>query len=151
MSDFSNQDNEIIEKLAKGLEQTDPVPSHVTEFAHALFTWRNLDADLAELSYDSIDEQTPTGVRSTSTARMISFEVGQWTVDLEHNPTTGLLIGSVAPESDFTVELHIGGARFVSESDELGRFEFEGVEQGPASFVIRLADGRTLKTSWVVL
>lgn len=151
MTDFKNQDNEIIEKLRLGLEQSDPMPTTVTEFAGALFTWRDIDAELAELSFDSIDEDTPAGVRSTATARMISFEVGQWTIDVEYTPATGTLMGSVSPDSSFTVELHSRGARFAVESDDMGRFEFEGIEPGPASLVFRFTDGRWVKTTWIVL
>lgn len=147
----SNRENEIFEILRRGLHQVDPVPSTVSEFADALFTWRDIDADLAELTFDSVDESTPVGVRSTSTARMISFEVGQWTIDLEYNPATGLLMGSVSPESPLTVELHSRGAHFAVDVDDSGHFEFEGVETGPASLVFRLDGGEMIKTSWIVL
>jgi hypothetical protein len=147
----STRDNEILEILRKGMEESDPVPSTVSEFAHALFTWRDIDAELAELTFDSVDEDTPAGVRSTSTARMISFEVGKWTIDLEYNPATGNLMGSVSPQSPLTVELHSRGARFEMELDDMGRFEFEDVEGGPASLVFRSSDGEMVKTSWIVL
>lgn len=151
MSDFMSQEDEIIERLRRGLQQSDPVPSTVSEFASALFTWRDIDAELAELSFDSIDEETPSGVRSTTAARMISFEVGKWTIDVEYSPTTGLLMGSVSPESAFAVELHSRGALFTVESDDLGRFEFDGIDPGPASLVFRFSDGGTVKTNWIVL
>lgn len=151
MSDFMDQEDQIIATLRKGLQQSDPVPSMVSEFAGALFTWRNIDAELAELSFDSIDEETPSGVRSTTAARMISFEVGRWTIDVEYSPVTGLLMGSVSPEASFTVELHSRGDLFAVESDDLGRFELDGIEPGPASLVLRFADGAMVKTSWIVL
>lgn len=145
------RENEILEILRDGLRQTDPVPSTVSEFAAALFTWRDIDAELAELIFDSVDEETPAGVRSTSTARMISFEVGKWAIDLEYNPAVRALMGSVLPVAPFSVELHSRGARFEVELDELGRFEFADVESGPASLVFRSADGEVVKTSWIVL
>lgn len=147
----SARDNEILDILRKGMRQSDPVPSTVTEFAAALFTWRDIDAELAELTFDSVDEEAPTGVRSTSTARMLSFEIGKWTIDLEYNPAAAVLMGSVSPASPFSVELHSRGARFAMELDEMGRFEFDDVEGGPASLVFRAADGEMIKTSWIVL
>ncbi len=150
MSQNAGNEQQIIAKLRKGLEQSDPVPGLVSEFASALFTWRNVDAELAELSFDSIDENTPSGVRSTTTARMVSFQAGQWLVDVEHDPTTGILMGVVSPDSDFTVELHSRGAHFLVASDE-GRFEFEDVEAGPISLVFRFSDGQTVKTNWIFL
>lgn len=147
----SGRDNEILDILRKGLWQSDPVPSTVSEFAAALFTWRDIEAELAELTFDSVDEETPAGVRSTSTARMLSFEIGKWTIDLEYNLARGGLMGSVSPVSPFFVELHSGGARFEVELDDIGRFEFDDVKPGPASLVFRSADGEVVKTSWIVL
>lgn len=147
----SARDNEILDILRKGMWQSDPVPSTVSEFAAALFTWRDIDAELAELTFDSVDEEAPAGVRSTSTARMLSFEVGRWTIDLEYNRAVAVLMGSVSPASPLSVELHSRGARFAMELDEMGRFEFDDVEGGPASLVFRAVDGVMIKTSWIVL
>ena len=147
----SSRDDEMLDNLRKGLQQSDPVPSTVSEFAAALFIWRDIDAELAELTFDSVDEETPAGVRSTSTARMISFEVGKWTIDLEYNPATAVLMGSVSPVSLFSVELHSRGALFEMDLDDMGRFEFDDVEGGPASLVFRSADGEMVKTGWIVL
>jgi hypothetical protein len=147
----SDRESEVLDILRKGLRQSDPVPATVSEFAAALFTWRDIDAELAELTFDSVDETTPAGVRSTSTARMISFEVGKWTIDIEYNPVTGVLMGSVSPASPFSVALHSRWARFEMELDDMGRFEFDDVEGGPASLVFRSSDGEVVKTSWIVL
>lgn len=152
MSDFmSRPENEIIEILGKGLRQSEPPPSTISEFAKALFTWRNLDAELAALTYDSVDEDLPAGVRSTATARMVSFGVEGWTIDLEYDPATMRMIGRVSPDSLFSVDLHAGGARTTSESDPSGRFEFGDVAAGPVSLVFRFEDGSIVKTSWIVL
>ena len=147
----ATRDNEILDILRKGLQQSDPVPSTISDFAAALFTWRDIDAELAVLTFDSVDEEAPAGVRSTSIARILSFEIGKWTIDLEYNPGTGILMGSVSPVSPFTVELNSRGAHFEMELDDMGRFEFDDVEGGPASLVFRSTDGEVVKTNWIVL
>lgn len=153
MSEFSTsrEERELLGRLRAGLDDTDPVPSDVTEFARAAFTWRSIDAELAELDFDSVDEDMPTGVRSSATARMVSFQAGQWMLDVEYDDTTGRLMGHISPESTYTLELHTAGALFSTESDERGRFEAEGIERGPVSLVLRFPDGQTIKTQWVVL
>jgi hypothetical protein len=145
------EDARILARLREGLAQSEPVPSDVTEFARAAFGWRNIDAELAELDFDSIDEEIPSGVRSTGTARMISFQAGQWMLDIEFDEGSGRLIGQISPESTFTVELHTSGALFTVESDELGRFSAEGIAPGPLSLVLRFPDRSVIKTQWVVL
>ena len=153
MNDFSTsrEDDQLLAQLQAGLSQSDSVPSDVTEFAIAAFSWRNIDAELAELDFDSIEEDLPAGVRSSTTARMISFQVGKWMLDVEFDETSGRLMGHISPEAQYTVELHTAGALFAVESDEVGRFSADGIVRGPLSMVLRFADGEVIKTQWVVL
>lgn len=153
MSEFtaSNEDQDLLQKLREGLEASDAVPSDVTAFAKASFEWRNIDAELAQLEFDSVDEDLPAGVRSSATARMISFQAGQWMLDLEYDETTQTLMGHISPTVSYHVELHLPGARFSVESDEHGRFQASEVTPGPVSLVLRMDDGQVVKTQWIVL
>jgi len=148
---ISSEDQEVLAKLREGLRSSDPTPSDIAEFAKAAFEWRGIDAELAELDFDSVEGDQLQGVRSTATSRMISFQAGQWMLDVEYDEATGRLMGHISPQSSFTVELHTSGALFSVESDELGRFEAESVSPGPLSMVLRLGDGSVIKTQWVVL
>ena len=152
MSEFDKtREDELIAGLRRGLEAGDPVPSDVTAFAKAAFTWRDIDAELAELEFDSADEDVPTGVRSSATARMISFQVGQWMLDVEYDEANGRLMGAISPEATYSIELHTTGALFTTESDDAGRFEAEGIVSGPLGMVLRFTEGPVVKTQWVVL
>lgn len=147
----SREDDGLLARLREGLTESDPVPSDVTSFAKAAFTWRSIDAELAELEYDSIDEELPAGVRSSTTARMVSFQAGQWMLDVEYDEATGRLLGHISPQTTHTVEIHSAGALFTVDSDELGRFEADGVTPGPVSMILRFTDGTVIKTQWVIL
>ncbi|MFZ0013315.1 MAG: hypothetical protein WAL25_04285 [Acidimicrobiia bacterium] len=153
MSEFNptSGDDRILASLRQGLQESDPVPADVAAFAKAAFTWRDIDAELAELDFDSAEEGQPSGVRSSATARMISFQVGKWMLDVEFDQDSGRLIGHITPESQFTVELHTVGALFSVESDDVGRFAAEGISPGPVSMVLHFAGGEVIKTQWVVL
>ncbi|HET8738789.1 MAG TPA: hypothetical protein VFO17_03545 [Acidimicrobiia bacterium] len=151
MSEFNMQDEKVLEALGRGLEQSDPVPEDVIEFAKASYTWRDIDAELAELEFDSVDQEAPNGVRSSATARLISFQAGQWMLDIEFDPTSGRLMGAISPQTRYTVDVHSAGGFFTTESDDLGRFQAEGVVSGPLSMVLRFEGGQTIKTQWVVL
>ncbi len=50
-----------------------------------------------------------------------------------------------------TVELHLVTRVLTTESDDQGRFEFEGVYNGPVAFVIRIEGEEAVKTEWIVL
>ena len=153
MSDEMNiEDQDLIAKLRETLAEADPVPSDVGDFAKTAFTWRDIDAELASIAFDSSTEDVPSGVRSTSLARMLSFEVGRWTIDIEYNESTQRLIGQLDPAQQVTVELHFAGGALGLMSDDLGRFEFDNVLRGPVSLVIRTPGNlEVIKTEWTVL
>jgi hypothetical protein len=147
----TSQDESLIAALRAGLDQSDPVPGDVTAFAKAAFTWRDIDAELASLDFDSAESGQDVGVRSSATARMISFQAGQWMLDIEYDEIAGRLLGVISPEAPFSIDLHTSGAFFTTESDPWGRFQAEGVSRGPLSMVLRFLDGQVVKTQWVVL
>lgn len=152
MSESTNQQEEtLISLLRRGLDESDPAPADVTEFAKAALSWRNIDAELAQLSYDSSEEWNSLAVRGVAAARILAFETGEWMIDLEHDPVTDHLMGQIEPAGRTTVELHLIGAVLVTESDEHGRFGFDGVQAGPVALVIRIEGDEVVKTEWIVL
>ena len=65
----------------------DPVPERVTFAAKASLAWRTIDAELAELTYDSVlDDDRLSLVRGATAARMLTFSAGELTVDVERVP-----------------------------------------------------------------
>ena len=61
----------LLAELADVIEHADPVPASVLVAAKAAFTWRTIDADLAELVADSLAEAA--GVRGREAARLLTF------------------------------------------------------------------------------
>ena len=146
------RDQELINLLGETLDEVDPVPADVSEFAKAAFDWRNIDGELANIEFDSSTEDVRSGVRSTATARMLSFVAGEWTIDIEYNEHTRRLIGQVSIDHRCTIELHFAGGAVGAYSDELGRFDFDDVLPGPVSIVVRTpGDLHIIKTEWTVL
>ena len=43
-----------MEALARAVQAIEPVPADVVAAAKASFTWRTIDAELAELTFDSV-------------------------------------------------------------------------------------------------
>lgn len=150
--DINPQDQQLISRLGEVLGQVDPVPADVAEFARAAFTWRDIDAELAAIEYDSSTEDALSGVRSTATARILSFEAGEWGVDVEYHEPTQRLIGQISPGQQCVVELHFAGGAVDVESDDSGRFDFDDVLPGPVSLVVRTPGNlHVIKTEWTVL
>ena len=152
MSESTSQHEErLLSVLRRGLDESDAAPADVKDFAKAALSWQTIDADLAQLTYDSIEESNTATVRGVAVARMLAFESGGWTIDLEHDPVTGRLMGQIEPAKLVTIELHVLDTVLVSDTNEQGLFFFEGIQSGPFALVIRFEGDDTVKTEWVIL
>jgi hypothetical protein len=150
-------DEQLMEALGSGLRAAERVPSEVVAAAKASYTWREIDAELAALTYDAITE-TPelAGVRSSGSGpRALTFEHGDVVVDVEIDDD-GTVIGHVAPSSVEWVEVHQAtvGQPLRVDADDRGRFRAPGVGHGPFRLLCRFgadAPFPMLLTDWVTI
>src|SRR5437588_8786864 len=110
----------------------DPVPQRVTFAAKASLAWRTIDAELAQLTYDSaLDAERLTLVRGAAAARMLTFSASGLTIDLEVEETNGLrLIGELAPAQQAVITVRHAEGTTEVETDEDGRFRTGVVAAG---------------------
>ena len=118
--------------------RTDPVPPLLDEAARAAFTWRTVDAELADLLRDSADEEAGELVRGGSGPRQLSFESPRLGIELEvvaTGPRERRLEGQLLPPATALVTVERPGEDGLSvQADELGRFALDGLRAG----VVRL-------------
>ncbi|WP_333755531.1 hypothetical protein [Streptomyces sp. IBSBF 3352] len=123
----------------------DPVPAQLREIAVAAFALHDLDARIAELTFDSVVDAIP--VRgATDVPRMLTFRAGEVTVDVE--VTAHGLMGQVLPPQPARIEV-LGGPRTAAplDADAMGRFAAETPLTGP--FALRLRTGaEVVVTEW---
>ncbi len=151
-TDYSQMDDEaLLELLGRALEAADPVPPHVTEYAKAGFGWRTIDAELAELVYDSaVDELV--GVRSEGETRQVTFRAPGVEIEVAVVAEgTRRIVGQLVPPQTATIELRYGNDRHVTESDSLGRFTFHDVPAGPISLRCDLGGDQSVQTDWLIV
>ncbi len=109
-------DDDLMDELRELLARVDPVDPRLLEQARFAYTWRTVDAELAELSFDSlVDRDVLAGVRDDGTAtlgpRMLGFGavVGGEDVAIEvevgRGPGLPVLIGQLLPPRAGRVEL----------------------------------------------
>jgi hypothetical protein len=134
----------------------DRVPSDVRTAARESLSWRDPDSALAVLVADSAveDGDLLAHVRGAPLARLLTFEVGELTVEVEVAPEhrERRLIGQLVPPAAARVAVdHAGGVSQV-RADELGRFQVGGLGTGPARLrcVIDPA-GPAVRTDWFLL
>jgi hypothetical protein len=142
-------DEELLEVLAAVLERTDPVPADLVAAASAALTWRTIDAELAELLYDSAVDPEPVLVRELTVARLLAFAGAALSVDVELQGEE--LVGSLSPPGPCAIELQQPAGSRQAESDDAGMFRLTGVQRGPARLVVRDPTGGVVATPWVVL
>lgn len=151
MNDSETHDLE--EELRVLIRQLDPVPTAVDQAARAAFEWRSIDAELAQLTYDSWQESAAlAGVRGRD-SRQLTFEAPGLTLDVEvTDGPTQTLVGQLAPASAATVELRHREGVLTVLVDALGRFVVERLPAGPISLRCRPAGASSsVETEWVTI
>ncbi|MFC9503074.1 hypothetical protein [Streptomyces sp. NPDC057002] len=134
------------EELRQAAAVLDPVPAELQQIAVDAYALHDLDARIAELTFDSLVDALPVrGV--TDAPRMLTFRAGEVTVDVE--VTTHGLLGQVLPPQPARIEV-LGGPRPGAPlmADDLGRFTGDAPLSGP--FALRLrTGGDVVVTEWL--
>lgn len=129
-------DTQLEEELRRVVAQVDSVPPVLVEAAVGAFAWRTIDADLAELTFDSqVDHDEAALVRGTQQGRMLSFRASNLTIEVEVTGTgaSRRLVGQLAPPQRASVDIRHGDGVVTVEADELGRFSADSLQAGPIS------------------
>jgi hypothetical protein len=139
--------------LGEALQAADGPPPEALRQAKAIFTWRTIDAELAELTFDSLVHGELAGVRSgaTGAARTLTFETQAVVVDAEVTAAGDAfdLVGSLSPADGAALSVERPGAAEVPvDVDSLGRFQLRGLADGTLRFVVRAGDGTRVVTDW---
>ncbi|MET8451512.1 hypothetical protein [Streptomyces sp. NPDC005209] len=134
------------EELRQAAAILDPVPAELRQLALEAYALHDLDARIAELTFDSLVDAIP--VRgATDPPRMLTFRAGELTVDVE---VTGEgLMGQVLPPQSARIEV-LGGPQAAAPVpvDDMGRFMSDTPPAGP--FALRLrAGGDVIVTEWL--
>ena len=133
----------------------DAPPEHVLAGARMAFTWRTVDAELAELIRDTAADTEagePVAVRGAAEGRLLSFEAGGLAIELEAVPAgdgTHHLTGQILPPGTGAVVLERLGGAVEMAADVLGRFRAAGVTPGHARLRVRpVASPADVVTPW---
>jgi hypothetical protein len=150
-------DDELEAELRRLAADREPVPAELVQAALDAFGWRDIDAELAELVYDSlVDADAASLVRGPADQRLVSFAVGGITIDVEvasAGPSRSVM-GQIAPPQRAMVDIRYPQDTVTVETDELGRFESGPLPPGPASLRLRPppgGDGPAIVTDWISL
>lgn len=150
-----DSDDALVADLRRVLATVDPIPEHVRIAARLAIEWRTLEAELAELVHDSSVDEPLLALRGAATARALSFEVGELTIEVETEPLgdergSMRIVGQLVPPTAAEVTIRNNDELFVAQADARGRFCAAGLLPGRLSLRCRL-DDRLVETSWLTL
>jgi hypothetical protein len=116
-------DDQLLVALRVALEGSDDVPVSFAEIGKASFTWRDIDAELAALTYDSAyDLLAGAATRAEpSAARNMTFEASQLSIELEI--IGDVLHGQLVPPQAGEIEIrHADGTCTGTTANDVGYF-----------------------------
>lgn len=148
----SLNDDELLAALRDALAERQRVPAEFTEAARSAFAWHNIDAELAQLTYDSGRDAdvAPATRAEAASIRSLTFTSARLSIELDVAEDS--LVGQVVPAQPavITVLARTGGELEV-HADEIGCFTIEPIPLGQFRLRCRSAGGVEVLTGWVIL
>ncbi len=144
-------DERLLVALGEAIKARQAVPSWFVETGKNAFAWHNIDAELAQLTYDSSVDREVAVVRSeTASIRALTFTSAHLTVELE--VTASSVLGQIIPPRAGTLEIHTrAGDISTTEVDEIGCFAIDPIPDSPFRLRCRTADGTDVLTGWITI
>lgn len=146
-------DEQLLAALGEAMKARQKVPSWFVETGKNAYAWHSIDADLAQLTYDSrTDRRAPAAAAARSEAasiRALTFTSARLRMDLE--VAEGSVMGQVTPARAGILEIHTKAEIRTTEVDEIGCFAVNPVPATPFRLRYRTTDGADVVTGWIVL
>jgi len=144
-------DDELLGALSEALRARQAVPEWFVETGKNAFAWHNIDAELAQLTYDSsLDQDTVAAVRSEAASiRALTFTSPRLSLELE--VASNSLLGQIIPPRTGMLEVHTTAGVSSSPVDEIGCFSVDPIPSSPFRLRCRMEDGTDVLTGWITL
>jgi hypothetical protein len=145
-------DDELLTALRQAVRSREAVPADFVDAAKGAFAWRNIDAELAELTYDSLTsvEDTLSMRAEPASIRALTFTSPRLTIELE--VVGDALLGQIVPGQPAVITVQPkSAASTLVDADDIGRFLMEPMPAGLFRLRCRTATGIETLTGWITL
>ena len=145
-------DDRLLGALRQALRAREAVPSWFIETGRSAFAWHNIDAELAQLTYDSNEDRLQATVMRSETAsiRALTFTSAHLSVELE--VTGNSLLGQLLPAREGELEIHTRtGEISTTDVDEIGCFSVDPIPESPFRLRCHMPDGTNVLTGWITI
>jgi hypothetical protein len=144
-------DEQLLEALGEAIRARQAVPSWFVATGKNAYAWHNIDAELAQLTYDSqADAEQLALVRSeTASIRALTFTSAHLSLELEVGTDT--LFVQVMPPQAGILETQTKAAKTTSPGDESGYFAVEPIPDSPFRLRFQTTGETDVVTGWITL
>jgi hypothetical protein len=145
-------DEELLAALREALRARQAVPPEFVEAGQNAFAWHNIDAELAQLTYDSSrdSDYEPSMRAEAASIRALTFTSAHLSIELE--VTEDSLVGQIIPAQTGVIKIRSrDGAERELRADEIGCFSIHPIPSGPFRLHCRTAAGVNALTGWITL
>ena len=145
-------DEAVLAALQRALRAREAVPPEFVEAGKNAFAWHNIDAELAQLTYDSTrdSDRVPSMRAEEASIRALTFTSAHLTIELEVGRDS--LLGQVSPAQAAVIRLQPrAGAEMALPTDGIGCFSIHPIPSGPFRLHCRTDAGTEALTGWITL
>jgi hypothetical protein len=144
-------DEQLLAALGEALRARQAVPDWFVETGKSAYAWHNIDAELAQLTYDSSHDTVGAAVTRSEAASIRSLTFTSPHLSLELEVTGSSLLGQVIPPRAGTLEIHTKTGVTTTPVDEIGCFAVDPIPASPFRLRYRTTDGIDVLTGWITL
>jgi hypothetical protein len=148
-------DERLLRMLGEALSVGD-VPASLVETGKQAFSWQDLDAELAALTYDSATDRMPAlaGTRADDLARLrqLTYRATRTGLEIELAVTEDAIVGQLWPHQPGTVEVQFRrGNSIICTANQAGGFVIRPIPSTPFRLHCQTPAGVSVITEWVTL
>jgi len=145
-------DEALFAALRQAIRSRQAVPPEFVTAAKNAFAWHDIDAELAQLTYDSSRASAAAAATRAEAASIRALTVTSPRLTIELEVTEDSLLGQVVPAQAAMIEVQTrDGEVSADRSDEIGCFSVHPIPPGPFRLHCQTADGTDVLTGWITL
>jgi hypothetical protein len=145
-------DEALLAALRRAVAARRDVAPEFMQAAKDAFAWHDIDAELAQLTYDSVHgtDLAATTRAEDASIRALTFTSARLTIELEVTPES--VLGQIVPTQVATIEIQTsGGVDAVVAADEIGCFSIRPIPRGAFRLRFLAPGGIDVRTGWITL
>jgi hypothetical protein len=145
-----DDDDKLLAALREAIRRRDAVPTWFVEVGKNAYAWHDIDAELAQLTYDSHNEEHLAAATRSETASIRALTFTSNTLSMELEVTEDGLLGQIIPPLTGTLEIHTkAGAITTATVDDIGFFTVKPMPDSPFRLRCRTTDGTDVISGWI--